>query len=114
MSLNYEQLRVLYSLEKLILEDDIYITEKHSSKKLKLEWAKAWVDKLIENLSIAQSEKDEFFLSEEELGRRFQDNVNKTWVSWYLWRQVSLDLITQYSVMIRTRALKSFKIRANI
>lgn len=80
LSLNYEQLRVLYSLEKLILEDDIYITEKYSSKKLKLEWAKAWVDKLIENLSIAQSEKDEFFLSEEELGRRFQDNVNKTWV----------------------------------
>ena len=80
LSLNYEQLRVLYSLEKLILEDDIYITEKYSSKKLKLEWAKAWVDKLIENLSIAQSEKDEFFLSEEELGRRFQDNANRTWV----------------------------------
>lgn len=80
LSLNYEQLRVLYSLEKLILEDDIYITEKYSSKKLKLEWAKAWVDKLIENLSIAQSEKDEFFLNEEELGRCFQDNVNKTWV----------------------------------
>ncbi len=79
LSLNYEQLRVLYSLEKLILEDDIYITEKYSSKKLKLEWAKAWVDKLIENLSIAQSEKDEFFLSEEELGRRFQDNANRTW-----------------------------------
>lgn len=80
LSLNYEQLRVLYSLEKLILEDDIYITEKYSSKKSKLEWAKAWVDKLIENLSIAQSEKDEFFLSEEELGRRFQDNANRTWV----------------------------------
>lgn len=79
LSLNYEQLRVLYSLEKLILEDDIYITEKHSSKKLKLEWAKAWVDKLIENLSIAQSEKDEFFLSEEELGRRFQEETNGTW-----------------------------------
>lgn len=80
LSLNYEQLRVLYSLEKLILEDDIYITEKYSSKKLKLEWAKAWVDKLIENLSIARSEKDEFFLSEEELGKRFQDNANRTWV----------------------------------
>ena len=79
LSLNYEQLRVLYSLEKLILEDDIYITEKYSSKKLKLEWAKAWVDKLIENLSIAQSEKDEFFLNEEELGRCFQDNANVTW-----------------------------------
>lgn len=79
LSLNYEQLRVLYSLEKLILEDDIYITEKYSSKKLKLEWAKAWVDKLIENLSIAQSEKDEFFLSEEELGRRFQEETNGTW-----------------------------------
>ena len=79
LSLNYEQLRVLYSLEKLILEDDIYITEKYSSKKLKLEWAKAWVDKLIENLSIAQSEKDEFFLNEEELGRCFQDNTNVTW-----------------------------------
>ena len=79
LSLNYEQLRVLYSLEKLILEDDIYITEKHPSKKLKLEWAKAWVDKLIENLSIAQSEKDEFFLSEEELGRRFQEETNGTW-----------------------------------
>ena len=79
LSLNYEQLRVLYSLEKLILEDDIYITEKHSSKKLKLEWAKAWVDKLIENLSIAQSEKDEFFLSEEELGRCFQEETNGTW-----------------------------------
>ena len=79
LSLNYEQLRVLYSLEKLILEDDIYITEKYSSKKLKLEWAKAWVDKLIENLSIAQSEKDEFFLSEEELGRCFQEETNGTW-----------------------------------
>lgn len=80
LSLNYEQLRVLYSLEKLILEDDISITEKDSSKKLKLEWAKAWCDKLIGNLSIAQSEKDEFFLSEEELGRCFQDNANRTWV----------------------------------
>lgn len=80
LSLNYEQLRVLYSLEKLILEDDISITEKDSSKKLKLEWAKAWYDKLIGNLSIAQSEKDDFFLSEEELGRRFQDNANVTWV----------------------------------
>lgn len=80
LSLNYEQQRVLYSLEKLILEDDISITEKDSSKKLKLEWAKAWCDKLIENLSIAQSEKDDFFLSEEELGRRFQDNANVTWV----------------------------------
>mgnify|MGYP001020255613 CR=1 FL=1 len=80
LSLNYEQLRVLYSLEKLILEDDISITEKDSSKKLKLEWVKAWCDKLIENLSIVQSEKDEFFLGEDELGRRFQDNANVTWV----------------------------------
>lgn len=80
LSLNYEQLRVLYSLEKLILEDDISITEKDSSKKLKLEWVKAWCDKLIGNLSIVQSEKYEFFLSEEELGRRFQDNANVTWV----------------------------------
>lgn len=80
LSLNYEQLRVLYSLEKLILEDDISITEKDSSKKLKLEWVKAWCDKLIGNLSIVQSEKYEFFLSEEELGRCFQDNANVTWV----------------------------------
>jgi len=80
LSLNYEQLRVLYSLEKLILEDDISISEEDSSKKLKLEWAKAWCDKLIGNLSIAQSEKDEFFLSEEELGRRFQEETNGTWI----------------------------------
>lgn len=78
-SLDYEQLRVLYSLEKLILDDDISITKKESSKQLKLEWADAWHNELIECLSTVQSEKDEFFLSEEELGRRFQEETNGTW-----------------------------------
>lgn len=78
-SLDYEQLRVLYSLEKLILEDDISITKKESTKELKLQWVEAWHNELIEYLSIAQSEKDEFFLSEEEIGRRFYEDSNGTW-----------------------------------
>lgn len=78
-SLDYEQLRVLYYLEKLILDDDISITKKESSKQLKLEWADVWHNELIECLSTVQSEKDEFFLSEEELGRRFQEETNGTW-----------------------------------
>ena len=78
-SLDYEQLIVLYYLEKLILDDDISITKKESSKQLKLEWADAWHNELIECLSTVQSEKDEFFLSEEELGRRFQEETNGTW-----------------------------------
>mgnify|MGYP000927630259 FL=1 len=78
-SLDYEQLRILYSLEKLILDDDISITKKESSKQLKLEWGEAWHNEIIEYLSIVQSEKDDFFLSEEEIGRHFQEDTNGTW-----------------------------------
>lgn len=78
-SLDYEQLRVLYSLEKLILDDDISITKKETSKQLKLEWVEAWHNEIIEYLSIVQSEKEDFFLSEEEIGSRFQEDTNGTW-----------------------------------
>lgn len=36
LSLNYEQMRVLYSLEKLIIDDDIVVTADESAKKEKM------------------------------------------------------------------------------
>ena len=79
LSLNYEQMRILYSLEKLIIDDDIAVTADESVKKEKLKWQSAWREKLLSAEPLPTDAEDEFFKSERELSSYFNDIDDGSW-----------------------------------
>ena len=80
LSLSYEQMRVLDSLEKLIIEDDIDLTKKEDEKKLKTEWMGKWSTVLTESLSLVSEAASDFFLPEAEVINYLQENEEGPWL----------------------------------
>ncbi len=80
LSLSYDQMRVLDSLEKLILEDDIALTKKEYEKKLKTEWMDRWSSVLTEGLPLVSEAAAEFFLSETEIVEYIDEHETAPWL----------------------------------
>lgn len=81
LSLSYEQLRVLYSLERLIVQDDISIAKKDEEKKDKRKWLLKWQKTLLKDLPITDAAAAEFFLSETEIREYCAEHANGTWLN---------------------------------
>ena len=79
LSLTYEQLRILYSIENLILMDDIEITKKPENKALKAAWKKEWQKKLLESLPVVNDSPSDFFLLESQIGQYIDENDRGSW-----------------------------------
>lgn len=110
LSLSYDQMRVLDSLEKLIIEDDIALTKKEDEKKLKTEWMEKWASVLTEGLSLVSEATAEFFLSETEVINYIAENKDGPWL--YLVAMESLLFSPYYSIFgdeEKDAALKKLK-----
>lgn len=79
LSLNFEQLRALYSIEQLMIEDDIANTPDDNEKKLKAEWDKAWKKSQLINLRISDEESPYFFMSHEDISSYLDSRDNGPW-----------------------------------
>ena len=80
LSLSYDQMRVLDSLEKLIIEYDIALTKKEDEKKLKTEWMEKWSTVMTESLSLVSEAAADFFLSEADVIKYVRENEEGPWL----------------------------------
>lgn len=113
MTLTYEQMRVLDSLERLIIEDDIALTKKEDDKTLKTEWKNVWKEKLTEGLSLESDAKAKFFLSETEMIRYIEENDGGPWL--YLLALESMLFSPYYAIFDDTdkdKAVKKLKFKS--
>ena len=76
-SLDFEEMRILYSLENLIVSDDISITKNKNDAELKGKWQRKWQEKLITMLSSDNITLENFFLNEKEIQKYLGTNSNE-------------------------------------
>ena len=113
LSLTYDQMRVLDSLERLIIEDDISLTKKEDEKTLKTEWKNEWEDKLTEGLSTVSDVKAKFFLPETEVIRYIEENDEGPWL--YLLAMESMLFSPYYAIFgdaDKDKAVKKLKCKS--
>ena len=79
LSLDNEQMRALYSLEKLILLDDLRITKDKKQKAAKQEWITKWDKQVIKTLPIVSDNFENIFMSEEEIAVFIDDHDEAPW-----------------------------------
>lgn len=113
LSLTYDQMRVLNSLERLIIEDDISLTKKEDEKTLKTEWKNEWEDKLTDGLSSVSDAKAKFFFSETEVIRFIEENDEGPWL--YLLAMESMLFSPYYAIFgdaDKDKAVKKLKCKS--
>jgi len=79
LSLDYEQMRVLYSIENLILIDDISSTKKADVRCAKEKWKHAWCEQLLMSMPIVDSAKSDFFLAEDAVANYLSSHDSGPW-----------------------------------
>ncbi|MDO5138250.1 MAG: hypothetical protein Q4D71_07275 [Oscillospiraceae bacterium] len=79
LSLSYEQMRVLSSIQRMMIADDIAITKDDADKKQKIQWKANWEKELLESLSFASGTVSEFFLSEPEVVEFINSSDSGPW-----------------------------------
>lgn len=77
LSLDFEEMRILYSLENLILSDDISITKNKEDEDLKRTWQRKWQENLVAMLSNKNITLENFFLNEIEIQKYLEINSNE-------------------------------------
>lgn len=77
LSLDFEEMRILYSLENLIVSNDISITKNKNDADLKEKWQRKWQEKLITMLSSDNITLENFFLNEKEIQKYLGTNSNE-------------------------------------
>lgn len=80
LSLDYDQIRILDSIEKLIVEDDIALSKKDTEKELKQEWLEKWSSLVTEGLSLVSDAAAEFFLPETAVIEYLNENEIGPWL----------------------------------
>lgn len=80
LSLSYDQMRVLDSIERLIVEDDIALTKKEDEKELKSEWLRKWSGLVTEGLSLVSDAAANFFLPETAVLEYLNENEGGPWL----------------------------------
>lgn len=77
LSLDFEEMRILYSLENLIVSDDISITKNKNDADLKREWQRKWQENLVTKLTNGNTALENFFLNEIEIQKYLETNSNE-------------------------------------
>lgn len=77
LSLDFEEMRILYSLENLIVSDDISITKNKEAEDLKRVWQRKWQENLVTMLSSDNITLENFFLNEIEIQKYLETNSNE-------------------------------------
>jgi len=80
LSLSYEQTRLLYSLERIIIHEDIRSTKNMEDMSVKIDWLTAWQKEIVDGLSLIPEAKDSFFLSESEVIQAIQTSPLEPWL----------------------------------
>lgn len=80
LSLSYEQTRLLYSLERIIIHEDIRSTKNLEDMSVKIDWLTAWQKEIVDGLSLIPEAKDSFFLSESEVIKSIQTSPLEPWL----------------------------------
>ena len=81
LSLDYNQMRVLYSLERLILSDDITDTDNQSERASKQKWTLMWEKQILDGLPLLEEDKLTFFMSENDIITYIiTHNDDETWM----------------------------------
>lgn len=73
LTLDFEQTRVLCSLEKKIIDYDIEDTQDIDVKNVKQKWESLWQKQILEPMSLTLEAKNKFFLSEADIGSYYRD-----------------------------------------
>ena len=77
LSLGFEEMRILYSLENLIVSDDISIAKNKEDEDLKRTWQRKWKENLVAMLSNDNITVENFFLNEKEIQKYLGTNSNE-------------------------------------
>ena len=77
LSLDFEEMRILYSLENLIVSDDISITKNKNDVDLKREWQRKWQENLVTKLTNGNTTLENFFFNEIEIQKCLETNSNE-------------------------------------
>lgn len=78
-SLTYEQMRVLCSLKKLLILDDILHTSKEESRKIKSAWNDEWERQILASVPNMYSSPEQFFMSEDSVAKFFSNSEHGAW-----------------------------------
>lgn len=79
LTLSYEQLRVLYSIESLIIQDDIANTKSAETQELKSKWKEKWESEIIKGLHVAEGASSEFFMQENDIACYIDSECDAPW-----------------------------------
>ena len=79
LSLDYEQMQVMYSIENLIIEDDLAKTEKDIERAEKRKWRREWQKQLLDELPITEEASRSFFLDEQQIGTFINSQGDESW-----------------------------------
>ena len=77
LSLDFEEMRILYSLENLIVSNDISITKNKENETLKRAWQTKWQKKILTMISSDNVTLEKFFLNEIEIQKYLESNGNE-------------------------------------
>lgn len=81
LTLDYDQMRVLYSLERLIISDDIADTNNQKERALKQKWTSLWEKQLVDAFPLLEEDKLKFFMSEDDIVTYIiTHNTDNTWM----------------------------------
>ncbi|MBR3204967.1 MAG: hypothetical protein IKF58_00885, partial [Bacillus sp. (in: Bacteria)] len=80
LSLSYEQMRVLSSIQRIMIADDIAITKDDIVKKQKTQWKANWEKELLEGLSSASGTASDYFLSEPDIVEFINSSDSGSWL----------------------------------
>ena len=75
LELNNKQKRVLASLEKLMIEKDISITNNEKDKEAKIIWKEKWI-KQQKSIIVRNNNLGRYFMTEKEIGKYFSEEYN--------------------------------------
>ena len=78
LSLDYEQMRILYSIERQILYDDLASTKKDEERQLKDRWCSEWERRILKSMPIAVNEHENFFMQESAVAEYFHERETTT------------------------------------
>ena len=67
LSLDYEQMQILHSIEKIIMEDDINNTKKDSKRAVKEKWLAEWQKKILADIPMSYESKEKYFVDIEKI-----------------------------------------------
>jgi hypothetical protein len=110
LSLNYEQLRLLYSIEKQMVQYDI----SHSREAtLKSEWEDRWENQIGTQLRTVNSEEQDFLMEEDEIYQYIQKNTAGDERIWLYLVVLEAMLFEPYYSIDNEKANKYRKLKYN-